>query len=96
MLLLIDNYDSFTWNLVQRFGEIAPDLPVEVHRNDRISGAEEERATLFGQLADPAVLRDGARVVALQARVAQLDGQLEAMMARWEELETIAAEAGQG
>jgi anthranilate synthase component 2 len=40
MLLLIDNYDSFTWNLVQRFGEIAPDLPVEVHRNDRISGAE--------------------------------------------------------
>jgi anthranilate synthase component 2 len=40
MLLLIDNYDSFTWNLVQRFGEIAPDLPVEVHRNDRITGAE--------------------------------------------------------
>ena len=38
MLLLIDNYDSFTWNLVQRFGEIAPDLPVEVHRNDRIDG----------------------------------------------------------
>ena len=40
MLLLIDNYDSFTWNLVQRFGEIAPDLPVEVYRNDRITGAE--------------------------------------------------------
>jgi anthranilate synthase/aminodeoxychorismate synthase-like glutamine amidotransferase len=40
MLLLIDNYDSFTWNLVQRFGEIAPDLPVEVHRNDRITGDE--------------------------------------------------------
>ncbi len=37
MLLLIDNYDSFTWNLVQRFGEIAPDLAVEVHRNDQIS-----------------------------------------------------------
>ena len=40
MLLLIDNYDSFTWNLVQRFGEVAPDLVVEVHRNDQISGAE--------------------------------------------------------
>jgi anthranilate synthase/aminodeoxychorismate synthase-like glutamine amidotransferase len=40
MLLLIDNYDSFTWNLVQRFGEIAPDLPVEVHRNDCITGDE--------------------------------------------------------
>lgn len=40
MLILIDNYDSFTWNLVQRFGEIDPELVVEVHRNDQISGAE--------------------------------------------------------
>ena len=40
MILLIDNYDSFTWNLVQRFGEIAPDVPVEVHRNDQITGDE--------------------------------------------------------
>jgi anthranilate synthase/aminodeoxychorismate synthase-like glutamine amidotransferase len=40
MLILIDNYDSFTWNLVQRFGEIDPALVVEVHRNDQISGAE--------------------------------------------------------
>ena len=39
MILLIDNYDSFTWNLVQRFGEIAPDLPVEVVRNDSIGCA---------------------------------------------------------
>ena len=37
MILLIDNYDSFTWNLVQRFGEIAPDVQVEVVRNDGIS-----------------------------------------------------------
>ncbi|MFM8436376.1 MAG: anthranilate synthase component II, partial [Planctomycetia bacterium] len=40
MILLIDNYDSFTWNLVQRIGEIAPDAPLEVHRNDRITGDE--------------------------------------------------------
>ncbi|MFN7814610.1 MAG: anthranilate synthase component II, partial [Planctomycetia bacterium] len=48
MILLIDNYDSFTWNLVQRFGEIAPDLPVEVVRNDRINCAEiADRAPAF-------------------------------------------------
>jgi anthranilate synthase component 2 len=40
MILLIDNYDSFTWNLVQRFGEIAPGTRVEVHRNDAITGDE--------------------------------------------------------
>jgi anthranilate synthase component 2 len=37
MILIIDNYDSFTYNLVQRFGEIDPTLKIEVHRNDRIS-----------------------------------------------------------
>ena len=36
MLLLIDNYDSFTWNLVHGMGAIEPDLPMEVRRNDQI------------------------------------------------------------
>ena len=40
MILVIDNYDSFTYNLVQRLGEIDPALPVEVVRNDRISAAQ--------------------------------------------------------
>jgi anthranilate synthase component 2 len=35
MLLLIDNYDSFTWNLVQYLGELGAD--VHVHRNDAIT-----------------------------------------------------------
>lgn len=35
MLVLIDNYDSFTYNLVQLFGELGAD--VRVFRNDRIS-----------------------------------------------------------
>lgn len=37
MILLIDNYDSFTYNLVQRLGEIDPTLELEVHRNDKIT-----------------------------------------------------------
>jgi anthranilate synthase/aminodeoxychorismate synthase-like glutamine amidotransferase len=37
MIILIDNYDSFTYNLVQRLGEIDPSLEVLVVRNDEIS-----------------------------------------------------------
>ncbi|HJZ93811.1 MAG TPA: aminodeoxychorismate/anthranilate synthase component II [Gemmataceae bacterium] len=37
MILLIDNYDSFTYNLVQRFGELNPQLPMTVARNDQIT-----------------------------------------------------------
>lgn len=35
MLLMIDNYDSFTWNVVQYLGELGAE--VEVYRNDEIS-----------------------------------------------------------
>ena len=38
MLLVIDNYDSFTYNLVQYLGELGATLGV--HRNDRITLAE--------------------------------------------------------
>jgi len=40
MLLIIDNYDSFTWNLVQRVGELDPDIEMRVVRNDRITPDE--------------------------------------------------------
>ena len=40
MLLMIDNYDSFTYNLVQYFGELGED--VRVFRNDKISLEEIE------------------------------------------------------
>lgn len=47
MLIVIDNYDSFTYNLVQYLGELAADFPVaadiQVFRNDKIS-IEELRA----------------------------------------------------
>ena len=35
MVLVIDNYDSFTYNLVQYLGEMGVEM--QVHRNDRIS-----------------------------------------------------------
>jgi len=40
MLLMIDNYDSFTYNLVQYFGELGAD--VRVYRNDQITLDEVE------------------------------------------------------
>ena len=42
MILIIDNYDSFTYNLVQRLGEIDAGLVIEVHRNDKITVDEIE------------------------------------------------------
>ncbi len=41
MLLMIDNYDSFTYNLVQYFGELGAD--VRVYRNDQITLADIEQ-----------------------------------------------------
>ena len=41
MLLMIDNYDSFTYNLVQYFGELGQE--VIVHRNDQITVPEIEK-----------------------------------------------------
>ncbi|MEZ5065151.1 MAG: aminodeoxychorismate/anthranilate synthase component II [bacterium] len=41
MILVVDNYDSFTYNLVQYLGELGADL--EIRRNDEISVAEAKR-----------------------------------------------------
>jgi anthranilate synthase component II len=38
MIILIDNYDSFTWNLVHYLGELGAE--VVVHRNDKISAGQ--------------------------------------------------------
>ena len=42
MLLMIDNYDSFTYNLVQYFGELGED--VRTFRNDEITLERNRRA----------------------------------------------------
>ena len=41
MILMVDNYDSFTYNVVQYLAELKAD--VQVHRNDQITIAEIER-----------------------------------------------------
>ena len=48
MLLMIDNYDSFTYNIVQYFGELGAD--VTVARNDEITVAEIDALLQAGQL----------------------------------------------
>lgn len=47
-LLMVDNYDSFTYNIVQYFGELGTE--VEVHRNDEITVADIESRFAAGQL----------------------------------------------
>ncbi len=47
-LLMVDNYDSFTYNLVQYFGELGAE--VEVHRNDEITVAEIDTRLKAGQI----------------------------------------------
>jgi anthranilate synthase component 2 len=43
MILLIDNYDSFTYNLVQRLGEIDSTLDIQVRRNDELTAEQLEQ-----------------------------------------------------
>jgi ATP-binding cassette subfamily F protein uup len=56
-----------------------------------IDALERERESLFVSLADPALLRDGAAVTAIKVRLATIESEIAANLARWEELETIAA-----
>jgi anthranilate synthase component 2 len=47
-LLMVDNYDSFTYNLVQYFGELGAE--VEVHRNDEITVEQIDARLKAGRL----------------------------------------------
>lgn len=53
MLLVIDNYDSFTYNLVQRLGEIDPDVDLRVIRNDDFTVAQIEAMSPTRLLISP-------------------------------------------
>ena len=51
MILFIDNYDSFTYNLVSLIGELAPDL--EVVRNDEVAAGAIEAMAPEGIVLSP-------------------------------------------
>ena len=51
MILMIDNYDSFTYNLVQYFGELGADL--KVIRNDALSLEEIKRLDIEALVISP-------------------------------------------
>ena len=57
MLIVIDNYDSFTYNLVQYLGELGQKLPVaetiKVYRNDKISVEEISKLQPNGIVISP-------------------------------------------
>jgi CRP-like cAMP-binding protein len=62
MILVIDNYDSFTYNLVQYLGELG--AKVRVLRNDELTVAEGTELTRQGGVGREAfVIIDGAAVV---------------------------------
>jgi len=71
-LLMVDNYDSFTYNLVQYFGELG--AQVEVHRNDEITleGIAERRPDALVISPGPcSPLEAGISVAAIQAFAGQ-------------------------
>ena len=72
-LLMVDNYDSFTYNLVQYFGELG--AQVEVHRNDEITleGIAERRPDLLVISPGPCSPAEaGISVAAIQAFAGQI------------------------
>ena len=53
MILIIDNYDSFTYNLVQRLGEIDAKVDVQVFRNDKITIEEADQLSPSHVIVSP-------------------------------------------
>lgn len=58
---------------------------------DAIDELEREREAVYASLADPALLRDGVATTAAKARLVAIESEIAARLARWEELESIAA-----
>ena len=78
MIIVIDNYDSFTYNLVQYLGELAQELPVasdiRVYRNDAIDIETIDRLKPDGILISPGPGRPEDAGISLQL-IEQLGSQ---------------------
>ncbi len=77
MLLLIDNYDSFTYNLVHYLGELGAD--VAVHRNDRLSVADALAMKPAGILLSPGPCDPDQAGICLELTQAAADNQIPLM-----------------
>ncbi len=66
MITVIDNYDSFTWNLVQQIGSIA-ETPIEVLRND-----EFDPEVLLATAPQALVISPGPGVPSRAGRIVEL------------------------
>jgi anthranilate synthase component 2 len=75
MILVIDNYDSFTYNLVQRLGEINSNLEIEVHRNDQITVDEVAAKKPAGLIISPGPCTPSEAGISVDC-VEQLTGKL--------------------
>ncbi|MEE3367808.1 MAG: aminodeoxychorismate/anthranilate synthase component II [Planctomycetota bacterium] len=75
MILIIDNFDSFTYNLVQRLGEINPDLEIQVFRNNRITPSQILEKNPSHLIISPGPCTPNEAGVSLES-VAQLTGKL--------------------
>ena len=72
-LLVLDNYDSFTWNLVQYLGALGAE--VEVHRNDALSVARLLELRPRGLVVSPGPGRPEDAGIAVEA-IRRLHGQV--------------------
>lgn len=70
MIIVIDNYDSFTYNLVQYLGELAVEFPVasdiQIFRNDKISLEEIKALKPEGVVISPGPGRPNSAGISLE------------------------------
>ena len=75
MILIIDNYDSFTYNLVQGLGEIDASLEIQVFRNDKVTVAQIQQLAPSHLVISPGPCTPSEAGISVEA-VQQLMGTL--------------------